>query len=113
MKINYGHRIKARLDITVGLEPREPGEYLVLDADYNVFIARWNGEYFVGDHLHRPGTRLAHIGRHAVDGPGALQLLRQQVGQPGGIAQRREGGGQAVPRLGPQNLIRRHAGLLP
>ena len=50
MKINYGHRIKARLDITIGLEPRKPGKYLVLDADYNVFIAQWNGEYFVGDY---------------------------------------------------------------
>ena len=50
MKISRTHRITARLDFTSGLDPRIPGnQYLVLDADYNVFIAQWNGEYFVGD----------------------------------------------------------------
>lgn len=39
MTTDMTHRIKARLDITIGLKPQKPGEYLVLDADYNVFIA--------------------------------------------------------------------------
>lgn len=50
MKTDMTHRIKARLDITVGLNPISPGKYIVLDADYNIFVAEWDGECFVGDY---------------------------------------------------------------
>lgn len=46
MKTDMTHRIKARLDITIGLDPKTPGKYIVLDADYNIFVAEWDGECF-------------------------------------------------------------------
>ena len=48
MKINVNYRIKAILDITVGLFPKSPGKYIVLDADYNIFIKRCE-LYALGD----------------------------------------------------------------
>ena len=77
MKINYGHRITARLDFNVGLEPREPGEYLVLDADYNVFIARWDGEYFTGDYKSIVGW--CPLDRKAVLSPSDEAKLNQMT----------------------------------
>lgn len=49
MEIDMTHRIKARLNITVSQDPKTPGKYIVLDADYNIFVAEWDGECFAGD----------------------------------------------------------------
>ena len=49
MTTDMTHRIKARLDITVSQNPKTPGKYIVLDANYNISVAEWDGECFAGD----------------------------------------------------------------
>jgi len=49
MKTDMTHRIKARLDITVDQDPKNLGKYIVLDANYNISVAEWDGECFAGD----------------------------------------------------------------
>lgn len=51
MTTDMTHRIKARLNFTVAQEPNTPGKYFVLNADYNILIAEWDGECFVGGYV--------------------------------------------------------------
>ena len=94
MKIDMTHRIKARLDITIGLEPKKPGKYIVMDADYNLFVAEWDGEYFVGDYKSIVGW--CPLDRAAEISPADERKLDEMVEIYGDFNVTRSSGGEPV-----------------
>ena len=76
MQTDMTHKIKARLNITVGQDPKKPGKYFVLNADYNIFVAEWDGECFVIDY--RPEDYRPIVGWCPLDSAAEISPLNER-----------------------------------